>query len=127
MRGLGQFETFDWMAFAKDKRFVVTSVSDFIDHETKEHLGTKVECVIADDKTPYEFRNGKAFTNRYEKITFKVNKDVKFPLEAHVIPKGVKAKVYGEYRNMLSVTCDDMISAALSASASTPTQLKKEG
>ena len=127
MKGLTQFIKFDWPSFANDKSFVVTAVNDYIDYETKEHLGTKVECVIAVDKTPYEFKGGKEFTNRYEKIAFKVNKDVKVPLEARVMPKGnVIAKVYGEFKNQLSVTCDDIAVATASAPVGTSSQLRKE-
>lgn len=109
MKGLTQFQTFDWDAFAKGKVFVVTGISEHTDYASKQHLGTKVDCMIAADKTPYEFKDGKTFTNRYEKISFKVGKDVdNIPLDARVMPKGVTARVYGEYRNQLSVKCDDI-------------------
>lgn len=125
MKGLTQFIRFDWESFAKDKSFVATSVNDYIDYETKEHLGTRVECVIAVDKTPYDLKDGKEFTNRYEKIAFKVRKDINVPLEARVMPKGnVIAKVYGEFKNQLSVTCDDIVVAT--ASAPVGTQNRKE-
>lgn len=111
MKGLNQFNTFDWNRFADGKTFVVTGVSDWLDFDTKEHLGTKVDCVIAVDKTSYTFKDGQEFTNRFEKISFKVNKNMNIPIESRVIPKGVKASIYGEYRNMLSVKCDDIIVA----------------
>ena len=108
MRGLNQFLIFDWEAFSRDKQFVVTGISEYQDFETKVHLGTKVECVIAFDRTPYSFKDGKEFTNRFEKITFKVSKDVDIPLESRVMPKNVVASIYGEFRNQLSVKCDDI-------------------
>lgn len=108
MKGLSQFQLFDWDAFAQGKMFIVTGIGEYVDFESKKHLGTKVDCVIAVDKTPYEFKNGNPFTNRYEKLSFKVGKDVEIPLEARVMPKGVTARVYGDYRNQLSVTCDDI-------------------
>lgn len=108
MRGLNQFQKFSWQDFAQGKVFVVTGTSEYLDYESKEKLGTKVECVIAVDKTPYDFKNGNSFTNRYEKIVFKVKKDVEIPLEARVVPKDVTATIYGEYRNQLSVVCEDI-------------------
>ncbi len=108
MKGLNQFVAFDWDRFAEGKVFVVTNVSEYTDYETKNHLGTKVEAVIAVDRTPYAFKDGKQFSNLYEKITFKVAKDVKVPLESRVKPKGVTATIYGEYRNLLSVKCQDI-------------------
>lgn len=123
MKGLNQFQMFDWNAFAKDKVFIATGMSEYFDFESKQHLGTKVDCVIAVDKTPYEFKNGNTFTNRYEKISFKVGKDVNIPLEARVVPKGVTARVYGDYRNQLSVICDDIAVVPTHTAASVP---KKE-
>lgn len=106
MKGLNQFVKFDWEAFAQDKQFVVIGVSEYQDFDTKSHLGTKVECVIANDRTPYNFKDGKEFTNRFEKITFKVAKDVNIPVNSTVIPKEVTASIYGEFRNQLSVKCN---------------------
>ena len=57
MKGLNQFLRFDWNAFAEGKSFLVTGVSEYQDFDTKQHLGTKVECVIALDKTPYSFKD----------------------------------------------------------------------
>lgn len=111
MKGLAQFNKFDWDSFANGKQFIVTSVDEYIDFDTKAHLGTKVECIISVDKTPYVFKAGKEFTNRFEKITFKVMKDMSIPLDAHVMPKNVTASIYGEFRNQLSVKCEDILIA----------------
>ena len=108
MKGLNQFLLFNWDAFAEGKSFLVTGVSEYQDFDTKQHLGTKVQCVISSDKTQYSFKDGKEFTNRFEKITFKVLKDVDIPLESRVMPRGVTANIYGEYRNQLSVKCEDI-------------------
>lgn len=124
MKGLNQFVAFDWDSFAYGKTFVVTGTSEYTDFETKQHLGTRVDVVIAADKTPYEFKNGNTFTNRYEKLSFKVCKDVSIPLEARVMPKGVKARVYGDFHNQLSIVCDDI--AVATAQASAPASSKKE-
>lgn len=108
MKGLVQFLEFDWNRFSRGKRYICTAVSEYADYESKTHLGTKVEAVIAEDKTPYQFRDGKTFTNRFERITFKLNKDIDIPVDVEIIPHGVKATVYGDYRNQLSVKCDDI-------------------
>lgn len=108
MKGLNQFLNFNWEAFSEEKSFIVIGISEYQEHETKKLLGTKVECVIASDKTRYFFKDGKEFTNRFEKITFKVSKDVDIPIDSRVMPKNVVATIYGEYRNQLSVKCDDI-------------------
>ena len=109
MKGLTQFLEFNYPAFAEGKTFVVTGISEYLDYETKAHLGTKVECVISSDNTVYKFKDGEEFSNLFEKITFKVSKDVKFPLRTQVVPKNPVASIYGEYRNQLSVKCDDIV------------------
>ena len=112
MNGLNYYEGFNWDGYAMGKEFMTIGVSELQDFETKKHLGTKVECLITEDKTPYPVKNGKQITNRYEKIVFKVMKDVDVPIESRVIPKNVVAKVYSlkgsNFRNQLSVTCDDI-------------------
>ncbi len=109
MKGLNQFIKFDWNAFAEGKTFIVTSISEYVDFDTKAHLGTKVDCVIATDNTVYKFKDGEEFTNRFEKISFKVSKDINIPIETRVVPKNAVATIYGEYRNQLSVKCDDIV------------------
>lgn len=104
MKKLGMFTTFDWNAFAKGKRFVCTGCSEWKDFDTQQHLGTRVEAVIAADTTDY----GEEVTNLYEKVTFKIAKDTAVPLNAEIQPKGVTATVYGEFRNQLSCTVDDI-------------------
>lgn len=108
MKGLNNFIRFDWNAFADGKVFLVTGVSEWVDYDTKAHLGTKVDVVIAVDNTAYPFKNGQEYSNRYEKISLKVNKDMSIPLDSKVMPKGVTAKVYGEYNHLLSIKCSDI-------------------
>jgi len=109
MKGLNQYMTFNWDAFAEGKTFVVISIGEYQDYDTKSHLGTKVECVIASDDTNYKNKNGETYSNIYEKITFKVNKDINVPLKARVKPINAVATIYGDYRNQLSVKCDDIL------------------
>lgn len=108
MKHLNQFLAFDIDGFLKDKALMTVSVKDWNDYETKKHMGTKIEVVITRDDTPYRQKAGEQTTNRFEKMTIKVTKDVQVPLESYVMPVHATATVYGEYRNMLSITADDI-------------------
>ncbi len=108
MKKLSQFIKFDWDSFAKDKRFLCTGGSEWTDYETKKHLGTKIEVVIASDHTEYRQRDGEHASNRFEKLTFKVLADVDIPIDQFVEPAGVVAKVYGDFHNKLSVQADNI-------------------
>lgn len=108
MKGLNAYICFAWAKFAEGKKFVVVNCSSWKDYATEQHLGTKVEVVISEDQTKYASKNGEPITNLYEKLTFKVSKDIKLPAQAIVEPINVTATVYGQYRNQLSVKCDDV-------------------
>lgn len=108
MKKLNQFQRFDWNAFCNGKLFLVTGTSEWQDYDTKEHLGTKVEVVIYKDDTKYAQKEGEHITNRFEKLTFKVGKDIEVTLGSFVIPVGVTASIYGDYRNQLSVKAEDI-------------------
>jgi uncharacterized phage protein gp47/JayE len=97
---------FDWDAFSAGKRYLVVGVSEWKDFESKEHLGTVVEVVISKDDTQYAQKEGEHVSNLFEKLKFKVRKDVDVPIKSYVEPVGVKATVYGDYRNQLSVKAD---------------------
>lgn len=105
MKNLGQFIFFKFNEFAKDKKFMVTEVSPWQDYNTKQVLGSAITVVIIEDNTDY----GKQGNNLYEKYKIKVRKQVNPSVNSLVMPTGeVEATVYGDYRNMLSVTCDDI-------------------
>lgn len=108
MKHLSQFLSFDWQAFANGKKFLVTGVSPWKDYDTGKALGTRVEVVIVSDKTAYRQREGEHVTNRFEKLVFKTSKTVSPAVESYISPVGVEAKVWGDYRNNLSVTCADV-------------------
>ena len=108
MKKLNQFVKFLFEDFSKGKVYRVIGVRPWIDYNTKELMGTKVEVVIAEDNTAYDTKDGENVTNQYEKLSFKIKKDVKVPMNARVIPVNPVAVVYGEYRNQLSVTADDI-------------------
>lgn len=106
MKYLNVFQSFDWVGFSKNKRFQFLSSTPWVDSETKKIRGMIAECVIISDETNYgEGRDG---TNRFEKIRFRVNKSVSIPYDAIVEALNASAKVWGDYHNNLSVTCDDL-------------------
>jgi len=106
MKKLNLFTKFLWEDFAKGKRFICIGCTPWRDFDHDEVLGTKVETAIIEDTTSY---GDPEVTNLYEKISFKVGKDLKIPINTEVKPKGVVATVYGDYRNQLSCTAEDVI------------------
>lgn len=108
MKFLSQFEKFNWDAFAKGKTFMCNGTAPWTDRETGALLGTKVECVIMDDETEYQRKEGDTTTNRFEKIAVKVAKPVVVPGNATVKLVDVVATIYGDYRNQLSVKAADI-------------------
>ena len=60
--------------------------------------------VITTDNTQYHQNEGEVVSNRFEKLAIKVSDDIDIPVDQYVMPTGVVAKVYGDYRNLLSVT-----------------------
>lgn len=105
---LSQFLKFDWEGFAKGKTFQAVGTSEWVDYDTKAHMGTKIDAVIVRDSTPYTQKEGEHVTNAFEKLTFKIRKDVSVPVNTYVMPVNAAAKVYGDFRNQLSVTADDI-------------------
>lgn len=108
MKKLNQFNKFLFEEFSKGKVYRVIGVHPWVDFETKKHMGTKVDVVVAEDNTQYATKDGEVVTNQYEKLTFKIKKDVVVPTNARVMPVNPVATVYGEYRNKLAVTADDI-------------------
>lgn len=108
MKHLNDFVIFDIDGFLKDKALMAVGIKEWTDYESKKHMGVKVEVVITQDNTPYRQKTGEQTTNRFEKLTIKVAKDVNVPLDTYIVPVNAKATVYGEYRNMLSITADDI-------------------
>ena len=104
-------EKYDLGGFIAKMQLMVTNISAWEDYATKARLGTKVEVVIIKDDTPYQpGADGNVQTNLYEKLVFKVRKnDVVVKVGDIVVPKGAGAVVYGDYRNQLSITADDVV------------------
>ncbi len=109
MKKLNQFLEFNTKKFFEGKAFIATGSMPWKDFDTGRVRGTKIEVVIAKDDTHYDLREGETVSNLYEKLTFKVPKAIEIPVNAQVEPKGVKATVYGEYRNQLACTAEDVL------------------
>lgn len=109
MKKLRDFILFDSDRFFREKLLQVVSVNDWVEYESKERLGTKVEVVIVSDKTPYNMKPGEQVTNRFEKLVIKVKKDsVSAMPDDKVRLVNPECKIWGDYSNQLSVTCDDL-------------------
>lgn len=104
MKYLNQYLKFMWEPFVKGKRFTCIGNREWKDRSTQAHLGTIVDAVISQDVTNY----GKEGNNLYEKISFKVAKDITIPVDVEIIPKNVEAVIYGEFRNQLSCTAENI-------------------
>lgn len=105
MKGLAQFKSFNFSAFSIGKIFQVVAVGDWNDHDTGNYLGKRITVVITQDNTRYEFKNGQMFTNVFERLTFKVTGDASVAIGDIIVPVDAVARCYGDYNNMLSVTC----------------------
>lgn len=105
MKNLLEFLSFDAKKFFKDKQLVALSSKDWSDYKTKEKLGTKIEVVVFEDNTKYQ----KEGTNRFEKFYIKTKKDIQIDSSSVVKLVNPVCSVYGEFRNCLSVICDDVI------------------
>ena len=111
MFGLAQYLRFDCTAFLTDKVLSVTTCGPLQDYETKQVTGTKVVVVITKDGTPYKPKaDGTVVSNLYEKITVKLpgKMGLTVPIGSVVELINATGTVYGEYRNQLSITADDI-------------------
>lgn len=110
MKHLNDFSFFDWVAFSKDKKFEVLSCNPWKDNDGR-FQGTKVEVVILEDNTRYNLRpDESSVTNKFEKLIFKVVGDQLIDIApgSVVVAQNVKATIYGDYRNNLSVKCSSV-------------------
>ena len=88
-----------------------TSCGPLKDFETKQVTGSKVVVVITKDETHYKPKaDGTAITNLFEKITVKLpgKMGLNIPVGSVVELINPTGTVYGEYRNQLSITADDI-------------------
>ncbi len=108
MKKLNMFTYFDFDEFAKGKRFTSIGKQPWKDYDSGKIKGVKVEAIIAQDKTNYGDQEGEIINNIYEKLTFKVPMDIDVPMNVEIRPVNAIATVYGEYRNQLSITAENI-------------------
>lgn len=107
MKGLNGF--FDWSRFAHGKVFTATACMPWLDYETKQKLGTRIDVYISQDDTAYRHRkDGSVFSNLGEKFSIKVPGDVKVDIGSLVVPVDPEVTVYGQYNDKMSVQAKDI-------------------
>lgn len=105
LKRLNRFSYFDIEMFLEGKKLLTIGVGEWKDFNSQTVLGTKVEVVIAEDKTDYGNADGEVVSNLYEKLIIKVPAKLdNIPMNATVRLINPEAVVYGEYRNQLSIT-----------------------
>lgn len=95
--------------FLSNIKLVTVGQSVWRDYETGGTRGTRLETVIAGDKHAYNTSNGEVVNNMYEKLVVKIPKqEIQVPMNVEVRLKGAEGRVYGDYRNQLSVVAEDI-------------------
>ena len=109
LKKLSRFQYFDIEGFLEKKKLMTIGVQEWKDFDTQKVLGTKIEVVITVDKTDYGTTGGEIVSNLYEKLTIKIPAKLSnVPMNAEVRLIEPEAVVYGEYRNALSITADNI-------------------
>lgn len=119
MKGLNKFMKFDWEQFSAEKEFTVTECTSWTDYNTHETLGTRIEVIITKDETNYNMKNGNETSNLYQRLIFKVTKNVNVDINSKIVPVNPVVKAYGldrdgkfsSYLNCLSIQCEDVATA----------------
>ncbi|BBM16489.1 hypothetical protein G15_0102 [Enterococcus avium] len=106
-KGLSFFEHFDANRYFKGKTLIAMKSEELKDFNTQEVLGAKYTVVVWTDQTEY---SKEGISNAGDTYTIKIIgqnfKEIKKPIEVSLI--NPQAKVYGDFRNELSVTADDI-------------------
>lgn len=109
MKKLHLFTYFNFDEFAKGKRFMSIGQQEWKDFKTGNILGTKLIVVIMQDKTIYDgVPDGEVVSNLYEKLTIKIPIKISVPMNVEVRLINADATVFGEFRNQLSVTAENV-------------------
>lgn len=108
LKKLNQFNYFDIEGFLENLKLLTIGMKPWKDYESGALKGTKVELVIAGDKHKYQTADGEVVSNIYEKLTVKVPKEIKVPMNSEVILVNPEGNIYGDFRNQLSIIADDI-------------------
>ena len=96
MKYLNQFLKFAADPFFAGKVLTVTGFRAWLDHDTKA-------------------KDGMTATNLYEKVPLKMEGKPSVSIGDSVLPINPVCTIYGDYRNQLSVRCDNVVVAAPTA------------
>lgn len=108
LKKLNRFSYFDIETFLEKKKLLTVGITEWKDFDTQNVMGTKVEVVIASDKTDYGNAVGEVVSNLYEKLVVKVPAKINIPMNVEVRLVNPDAIIYGEYRNSLSITAENI-------------------
>ncbi|MFT8878344.1 MAG: hypothetical protein ABF913_02090 [Oenococcus sp.] len=109
MKKLNNFVSFDTKAFLQGKVLMAMKSENLVDFESQMILGAKYTIIVWSDSTNY---GDATASNAGETLIVKVKgaqpKEIKQPTKVTLVnPHGV---VFGDYRNQLSITADDVVS-----------------
>lgn len=108
LKKISQFNYFDVESFLDKLKLVTTGVVPWKEYGTGIKKGTKVELVIARDGHKYASTEGEIVSNIYEKLIVKIPKEITVPMNVEVKLVNAEATIYGEYRNQLAITAEDI-------------------
>lgn len=109
LKKLSMFQYFDIEGFLAKKKLMLVGSQEWRDFQTQRVLGTKIEVVIVADETDYGNADGNVVNNLYEKLSVKIPAKLNnVPMNTTVRLINPEAVVYGEYRNALSITADNI-------------------
>lgn len=108
LKKLNQFNTFATDEFFEKLGLLTVGKSTWREFGTSMVKGTKIEVVICSDRHDYNSQNGEVVNNLYEKLTVKIPKEVDVPMNVKVRLVNPSATIYGDYRNQLAITADDI-------------------
>lgn len=102
MKGIMTF--LDLERFFANIDMTVSGCMPWLDFNTKQRLGTRVDVFISRDDNVYKPRkDGSTFSNLGEKISIKVPGDVHIDIGSLVTPVDPEGTVYGKFNENLSV------------------------
>ncbi|WP_288396052.1 hypothetical protein [uncultured Vagococcus sp.] len=106
-KGLSYFETFDAERYFQKKIIKVMKSETWKDFNTQEVIGSKYTVIVWEDKTEYSKEGVSNVGDTYTvKVKDKEPKNISSPIDAVLI--NPQARVFGDFRNELSVTADDI-------------------
>lgn len=106
-KGLTHFENFDAERYFKGKTLVAMVSEDWKDFNTQEIIGSKYSVVIWEDKTEYA-KEGISNVGETHIIKVKDRNPKPITSPTNIVLINPQGKVYGDFRNELSVTADDV-------------------